>query len=212
MSQIQSIEILTPKFIPQKEVINTNEIDVLIIENDEKSCPIQDKTDECNTCELNNVDAGMYGWKWGWLGALILWFIIFTVLWWLIFFSLKPSFVLQKDSNQVDTSKVLLYSVIVALILVIFIWLIKFVVYGSNSIDAGIYGWKWGWLGTLILWFIIFTVLWWLIFFSLKPSFVLQKDSNQVDSSKVLLYSVIMAIILVIFVWSIKVVMARRWF
>lgn len=65
------------------------------------------------------------GYGWGWLGALILWFIIFTVLFWLIFYSLKPSFVLQSDSNQVDTAKVLLAAVIAALILVIIIWLIK---------------------------------------------------------------------------------------
>lgn len=64
-----------------------------------------------------------YGW--GWLGALILWFIIFTVLFWLIYYSLKPTFVLQNDSNQVDTAKVLLAAVISALILVIIIWLIK---------------------------------------------------------------------------------------
>lgn len=65
------------------------------------------------------------GYGWGWLGALILWFIIFTVLFWLIFYSLKPAFVLQSDTNQVDTAKVLLAAVIAALILVIIIWLIK---------------------------------------------------------------------------------------
>jgi len=88
----------------------------------EKPCPTKDKcADPCST------GYGMvYGW--GWLGALILWFIIFTVLFWLIFYSLKPSFVLQNDSNQVDTSKVLLAAVIAALILVIIIWLIKLAV------------------------------------------------------------------------------------
>lgn len=63
--------------------------------------------------------------SWAWLGGLVLWFIIFTVLFWLIFYSLRPSFVLQSDSNQVDTAKVLLAAVIAALILVIVIWLIK---------------------------------------------------------------------------------------
>jgi cell division protein FtsX len=57
-----------------------------------------------------------------------LWFIIFTVLFWLIFFSLKPSFVLQTDSNQVDTAKVLLAAVIAALIVVAIIWLIKWAI------------------------------------------------------------------------------------
>src|SRR5436853_437542 len=76
-------------------------------------CCVQKACDPCDG----------YGWKW--LGALILWFIIFTVLFWLIFYSLKPPFVLQSDSNQVDTAKVLLAAVIAALILVIIIWLIK---------------------------------------------------------------------------------------
>ena len=74
----------------------------------------------CDPCARNDMSYG-----WGWLGALILWFIIFTVLFWLIFYSLKPTFVLQTDSNQVDTAKVLLAAVIAALILVIIIWLIK---------------------------------------------------------------------------------------
>lgn len=77
----------------------------------------------CDPCAKPCDPYASYGW--GWLGALILWFIIFTVLFWLIFYSLKPSFVLQADSNQVDTSKVLLASLISALILVIIIWLIK---------------------------------------------------------------------------------------
>lgn len=60
----------------------------------------------------------------GWLGVLIVWFIIFTVLFWLIFFSLKPSWALNADGT-VNTGKVLLASIIAAIVLVIVIWLIK---------------------------------------------------------------------------------------
>lgn len=60
----------------------------------------------------------------GWLGALLLWFIIFTVLFWLIFYSLRPSWVLNPDGS-VNTGKVLLISIIAAIILVIIIWLIR---------------------------------------------------------------------------------------
>lgn len=70
---------------------------------------------------------GMLGYNWGWLASLILWFIIFVVLFWLIFYSLKPSFVLQTDSNQVDPAKVLIAAVIASLILVAVLWLIKLV-------------------------------------------------------------------------------------
>lgn len=90
-------------------------------------CP--PKTEECpkkEECKPPCADpCASTGYGWGWLGALILWFIIFTVLFWLIYYSLKPSFVLQTDSNQVDTAKVLLAAVISALILVIIIWIIK---------------------------------------------------------------------------------------
>lgn len=72
-------------------------------------------------------------------------------------------------------------------------------------------GYGWGWLGALILWFIIFTVLFWLIYYSLKPSFVLQTDSNQVDTAKVLLAAVISALLLVILIWLIKAAVSRRY-
>lgn len=65
---------------------------------------------------------------WAWLGMAILWFVIFTVLFWLIYYSLKPAFVLQNDSSQVDTGKVLLAAVISSLILIVIVWLIKFAV------------------------------------------------------------------------------------
>ena len=62
---------------------------------------------------------------WGWLGAIILWFIVFTVLFWLIFYSLRPRFVLKNDSNEIDPGKVLLSAVIAAIIVVIVIFLIR---------------------------------------------------------------------------------------
>jgi len=60
----------------------------------------------------------------GWLGALILWFIIFIVLFWLIFYSVRPSWALNPDGS-VNTSKILLMAIVSALILIIIIWLIK---------------------------------------------------------------------------------------
>lgn len=84
-----------------------------------KDLCVKDPCDNpCTTCVTT-------GYKWSWLGALVLWFIVFAVLFYLVFFSLKPSFVLQTDSNQVDTSLVLLYALVASLILIIIIWLIK---------------------------------------------------------------------------------------
>ncbi len=68
----------------------------------------------------------------GWLGMLLLWFIIFTVLFWLIFYSLRPDWALNADGS-VNTGKVLLASIIAAIILVIVIWLIKSCIDASRS-------------------------------------------------------------------------------
>lgn len=90
------------------------------------------KVDPCDPCSSSRTP--IYGgWGWGWLGSIILWGIIFTVLFWLIFYSLKPPFVLQTDSNQVDTAKVLLAAVIAAIILVAIILLIKFLINRSRA-------------------------------------------------------------------------------
>lgn len=85
-----------------------------------KPCP-----DPCDPCVQQRHGYHSWGMGWGGLGALVLWFIIFIVLFWLIFYSLKPSWVLQNGTNQVDTAKVLLSAVIAALILIVIIWLIK---------------------------------------------------------------------------------------
>lgn len=66
------------------------------------------------------------------------------------------------------------------------------------------YFWNWNWISTLLLWIIVFTVLFWLIYYSLKLPFVLQTDSNQVDTAKVLFAAFISAIILVVIIWLIK--------
>lgn len=63
--------------------------------------------------------------NWGWFGGLVLWFIVFSVLFWLIYYSLKPAFVLKRDSTEVDTAKVLLAAVVSALVLVIIVWLVR---------------------------------------------------------------------------------------
>lgn len=77
---------------------------------------------DCNNCCLNN-NYMMH--KWDWLATLIMWFIIFLVLFWLIFYSLQPGFVLKNNTKEIDTAKVLLSAVIASLILIIIIIMIK---------------------------------------------------------------------------------------
>lgn len=76
---------------------------------------------KCHPCDgTKSVNS-----SWEWFGLFVLWFIALTVLFWLIYYSLKPPFVLQFDGNQIDTAKVLLAAVISAFILIVIIWLIK---------------------------------------------------------------------------------------
>lgn len=62
---------------------------------------------------------------WESLGSFILWFIIIAIVTWLVIFSLKPGWALKPGTNEVDTGKVLLASIIISLIIVIIFWLIK---------------------------------------------------------------------------------------
>jgi hypothetical protein len=121
-----------------KQITVNERVEVTSVEKDSKPpapTEIQNKKDcdkpscgQSQTCNTGcNTGAGL-GFGWGWLGALLLWFIIFTVLFWLIYYSLKPTFVLSNDTDQVDTAKVLLAAVISSLILVAIIWLIKLAV------------------------------------------------------------------------------------
>ena len=89
--------------------------------HDNTCCPSDKKMSSMSCCHSNLYSNS----TWGWLGALVLWFIIFLVLFWLIFYSLKPSFVLHNETNQIDTAKVLLAAVIASLILIVIIWLIR---------------------------------------------------------------------------------------
>jgi hypothetical protein len=64
----------------------------------------------------------------GW-GAYVLWFLIIAVITWFILYSLRPTWVQQQTNNvpngQVDAGKTLLWSVIIALIIVLIVWLIR---------------------------------------------------------------------------------------
>lgn len=86
----------------------------------------------------------------------------------------------------------------------------------SNSIehDTGAqksyHGLGFGWVGILFLWLIIFLMLFWIILYSLNPSFVQNVDSGAVDTAKVLLWAFIMAIVLVIILWIVWMIMHRK--
>lgn len=61
-------------------------------------------------------------------GVYLLWFLILSLVAWVILFSLQPSFIMKNNPstglNQLDTGKLLLYSVIIGLIVTLIIWLL----------------------------------------------------------------------------------------
>lgn len=64
-------------------------------------------------------NGNMYKWGWKKMGKFLFWLIILTVILWLIYFSLSPAFVTKSDSDEVDTSKVLLWAFVTALIILL---------------------------------------------------------------------------------------------
>jgi hypothetical protein len=97
--------------------------EVAIISSSNSTCkPVMGSGPMCGPGPCNS---SLVGYAWGWLGSLIIWFVIFTVLFWLMYYSLKPSFVLQEDLTQVDTAKVLVAAVLSSLVIVVIVWLLK---------------------------------------------------------------------------------------
>ena len=125
MQQPQSYSSFAPEYNPSQYVQQGMDVSCNLPKKDcVVKVPCPPKTPCKSPCKKPCADpCDSLGMGWGWVGTLIMWFIIFTVLFWLIFYSLKPSFVLT--NGVVDTGKVLLSAVIAALILVVIVWLIK---------------------------------------------------------------------------------------
>jgi hypothetical protein len=68
------------------------------------------------------VDARM---GWGWFGQLLFWTGVFFIILWFVFYSLKPIWLLRKDSNEIDMGKVVLAALIASVVLVFIIWLLR---------------------------------------------------------------------------------------
>lgn len=84
------------------------------------------------TAPICNHEAGGFSRGWMYFGLLLVWFILFLVVFWLIFYSLHPTFVLVPGTQVIDTAKVLLYAFIAAIILIIIIWIIRAVTHRSG--------------------------------------------------------------------------------
>ncbi len=67
---------------------------------------------------------------------------------------------------------------------------------------------KWTWFGWMLLWFIAFLLLFWLLEYSLKPSWVLD-ENGEADTARILLSSFIFAALLILLIYAAKLFMKR---
>lgn len=128
MSQ-QSLNALAPEFMNKYERTYDQKLSP---EDYKKWChkmseikKCNEKVADCLECEPEPCENPCEsGYSLGWFAMLLLWFLILTVLFWLIFYSLQPGWTLNSDGT-VNTGKVLLAAIVTAIIVVIVIWLIK---------------------------------------------------------------------------------------
>lgn len=84
----------------------------------------------CDPCGDDHDHHDHHGHGYSSLGWAVLWFLIISVIIWLIIFSLKPAWALNEDGD-VDTGKVLLASIVIALIIIIIVYIIYAVCRGG---------------------------------------------------------------------------------
>jgi hypothetical protein len=85
------------------------------------------------TCEVEVEQPMTCQEKWNYVGTLFLWFIVLVAIFWLIYFALKPSFVLESGSTQVDVAKVWLAALVTAALVLILILIIKALINRKRS-------------------------------------------------------------------------------
>jgi len=98
----------------------------------EKPCPPPPCPPPCETVVPCDPCAPMGAVRhengWGWLATLLIWLFVLLVLFWIIFYTFRPAFVLNGTTGEIDTGRLLLAAFVAAVIVVIIIWLIKLAV------------------------------------------------------------------------------------
>jgi len=85
--------------------------------------PSTSSTDEKSKAASENQMKG-YGMTSG-VGALIIWFIVIFIIVWLLLYGIKPNMVMNTTTGEIDIGKLLLWTFVISLFLIIIIWLIK---------------------------------------------------------------------------------------
>jgi len=93
----------------------------------------------CDPCDNYKTKCDDYGPKigvcdsrWSWLGIMILILVVSIVFWWLIFFSVAPSWVKNTTTNTIDTNKVLLAAVIAGFITLLVFGIVYLIIKSSE--------------------------------------------------------------------------------
>jgi len=129
------------------------------------------------------------------LGDLLMWFVIFTVIVWILLYSLRPASVMDPNTDEISTKKVLLYSVIIGILLVVLMWL-----------GRALFKWSYrSVLFTALLWFLVFTVVIWLLYYSVEPGWVLS-SSGSLDYRKTLWYAIVTTLVIMVVAICIRVI------
>lgn len=92
-----------------------------------------DPCDPCDNMHMDHHDHHEHhghGYGYSSIGWAVLWFIIIAVIVWLIVYSLRPNWALN-DDGELDTGKILLASIVIALIIVIVLYIIYAACRGS---------------------------------------------------------------------------------
>ena len=70
-----------------------------------------------------------------------------------------------------------------------------------------------GWIGTFFFWFIILTIIFWLIFYSVRPCWAEDEEcekKRRVDTKKILLAAFVTSIVIILIIWLIWICMCNR--
>jgi hypothetical protein len=137
---------------------------------------------------------------------ILLWFVIITLLAWLLLYFLKPTLV-QKTNLQgqptgiADAGKSFLGALVIGVIAALLIWLFKGAGNGLGSYGSG--------GGNILLWFIIVTLLAWLLLYFLRPTLV-QKTNAQgqptgvADAGKSFLGALLIGLLVALVIWLLR--------
>lgn len=111
---------------PNGDVVHAKVVEEKTVDRTISTCPETAVVAPAAHEMKHEVYRAQYSVGWGWFGTLLLWLIVLTMFFWLIFFTFPPAFV--KEGDVVSNSRCLLAGFVVALIIVIIVAIIMAIV------------------------------------------------------------------------------------